>query len=90
MMAQAIVKGVFMGAHLKESNFEGVKKVSCMIDVYQPTSQAQDKMVSVKCDDATRLTEFNTKFCFGDLIDLEVLINAYRNEAYYKLSAVIG
>lgn len=84
-MAQVIVSGVFMGAHLREREYEGKKTVSCMIDVYQPTSQSSNKMISVKSDDATLYSDFNQNYDFGSNISLECQVNAYRNDAYFKL-----
>lgn len=85
-MAQVLVNGVFMGAHLKKSSFEGKEKLSCMIDVYQPDSPAQDKMVSVKCDDAEMTSLMNENYkAMADQINLICTVSAFNKQAYFKL-----
>lgn len=83
-MALATIKGTFISAALKKSEFDGKVNYSTQVDVYQADSPRNDKMVSVKVDDAELLSKFQDTYKMGDVIDLQVLISSYKNQTYYK------
>jgi hypothetical protein len=86
-MAQVIIKGIYMGASLKQGkNQDGTPgKMSCMVDIYQPDSPDKDKMVSVKADDPAMKEYFEDNYQpMQQKVYLMASVNAYRNDAYYK------
>lgn len=89
-MPKVMVKGVFMGANLKVSKFDGNEKTSLYIDVYQPESNDTDKMIQLKSDDVTLIQKLNNDYTMGSIIEADVSVNAYQNKAYFKLLDIIA
>lgn len=87
-MAVANVKGTFISASLKTSEFEGKKSYSTQLDIYQKDSPRNDKMVSVKVEDAELLQMFNDNFSMGDEISVNVIVNAYKGQCYFKYLSI--
>lgn len=88
-MSVVKVKGSFLGANLKKSTFEGVTKVSVMIDVYQPDAPGTDKVVQIKSDDVELLQTINENFDMGSVFEALTSVNAYQNKAYFKLLEIV-
>lgn len=88
-MSLVNVKGSFLGANLKKSTFEGVTKVSIMIDLYQPDAPGTDKVVQLKSDDVELLQTINDTFDMGSVFEAKASVNAYQNKAYYKLLEIV-
>lgn len=88
-MAIVMVEGVFMGASMDKRTFDGKDKFAVLIDVYQPTSPLKDKAIQVKSEDLTDIQKFQNEYSTGDIITLKVAVNAYKNDAYYKLVDVV-
>ncbi|MEI7028336.1 hypothetical protein [Paenibacillus sp. y28] len=86
-MALVQVAGRFMGVSLDSREFQGVKKTSVLIDVYQKDSPLRDKSVQVKSDDLEVYKDF-TMMEEGDTIALNCTVSAYKNDAYYKLHSI--
>lgn len=84
-MPQVIVKGVFMGANLKTSTFEGNSKTSVYVDVYQPDAEGTDKVVQLKSDDVSLFQSLSNEFAMGSVFEAKASVNAYQNKAYFKL-----
>lgn len=84
-MATVLIKGVFMGSQIKESEFDGKKKSALYIDLYQPDSDSQDKMVQLKSDDLQLANTLNKDLSMGSIVKATASVNAYKNKAYYKL-----
>lgn len=84
-MAMVHVKGQFLGAKIDKKNFDGKETISVLLDIYQPDSPLKTKNITVKVDDVEMLEVFNRTYKFGSPIEVVCSINAYRNEAYYKL-----
>lgn len=84
-MAQVIVDGVFMGAQLKTSEFEGNKKTSLLVDIYQPDSEQNNKTVQLRSDDVALYQKLVNDYDMGSVIKAKVAVNAYKNQAYFKL-----
>lgn len=83
-MAQVIIEGQYLGSSIKTSNFNGEKKSSLQLDIYQPDSSDNDKSVVIKAEDLDLLNKLkDTKM--GTPIRAVVSINAYQNKAYFKL-----
>lgn len=83
-MAQVIIEGQYLGSSIKASNFNGEKKSSLQLDIYQPDSSDNDKSVVIKAEDLDLLNKLkDTKM--GTPIRAVVSINAYQNKAYFKL-----
>lgn len=83
-MAIVNVQGTFINAALKQSTFEGKTSYSVQLDVYQPLSTQNDKMVQIKVEDAQLLQQFQTNYAMGEPISIICSVNAYKNQAYYK------
>lgn len=88
-MTNVIVQGVFMGANLKTSSFEGKEKTNLYIDVYQPDSDDNEKTVQIKSDDLGLLGVFSKEYSMGSIFNAKCSVNAYKNKAYYKLKQII-
>lgn len=84
-MALVVINGTFINANLKKSEFEGKVSYSVQIDVYQEDSPLTNKVVTIKCDDAEKLQDFQKHFKMGDSFSCTCTLNAYRNQVYYKL-----
>lgn len=88
-MAIVTVEGVFMGANMDKRQFDGKDKYSVLIDVYQPTSPLKDKALQVKTEELEVLTSLTNEYTTGDVITLKCSVNAYKNDAYYKLVDIV-
>lgn len=89
-MALVLVQGQFLGASLKKSTFDGNTKFSVQIDVYQPDSPVAEKTVTIKEDNHEALKQINDQYKMGDPISCLCTVNAYRNDAYFKLAQIIA
>jgi hypothetical protein len=84
-MSVVNLEGVFMGANVKTSTFEGKEKSALYIDVYQPDSEQTEKMVQIKSDDLALMNTLVKDFSIGSVFGCKASVNAYKNKAYYKL-----
>jgi hypothetical protein len=89
-MAVVSIKGVFMGANVREREYEGNKRTEILIDVYQQDSPDADKVVQIKTDDIQLLNQLNSEYAMGSIFECTATVNAYKNKAYYKLLKVVG
>lgn len=89
-MAVVNIQGQFLGAKLDKKTFDGVEKISVLLDIYQPTSNLKSKNVTVKVDEIEMLDVFNKTYNFGDTIQVQASVNAYRNDAYYKFLDLVS
>lgn len=87
-MAVVALKGAFMGANVKTSNFDGNTKSALYIDLYQADSEDTDKMVQVKTDDIGLINTLNKDYSMGSIFSCQASVNAYKNKAYYKLQKI--
>lgn len=87
-MGIVTVEGVFMGAQIKSSTFDGNTKTALYVDVYQPASDLADKVVQLKSDDVALYQTLTSEFAMGSVFKAKVAVNAYKNKAYYKLLQV--
>lgn len=88
-MAQVIVDGVFMGAQLKTTTFDGNTKTKLIVDVYQPDSEQNSKTVQLSTDDVSLYQKMVSDFAMGSVIKIKAAVNAYKNQAYFKLLSVV-
>lgn len=84
-MALVQIEGVYMNSNLKKSTFDGNEKTSIMIDVYQPESTSNDRAIQIKADDLELLNVFQKEYTMGSKFKCSATVNAYKNNAYYKL-----
>lgn len=89
-MAKVIVQGVFMGANVKTSTFDGNTKTSLYIDVYQPEAEGTDKVVQLKTDEIDLLNVLNKDYTMGSAFEASASVNAYQNKAYFKLLEIVA
>lgn len=88
-MANVTIEGIFMGANVKTSTFEGNSKSSLYIDLYQPESENNEKTVQLKADDVSLINDLSKRFQMGTKFKCTATVNAYKNKAYYKLQNII-
>lgn len=88
-MSVVTVKGSFLGANLKKSTFEGVTKVAVMVDIYQPEAPGTNKVVQIKSDDVELLQTINDSYDMGSVFEAKASVNAYQNQAYFKLLEIV-
>lgn len=88
-MAEVTITGMFMGAEVKNSTFDGNQKTNVHLDLYQKDSGSSEKTVSLKTDDVSILNLLNDQYDFGSVITVKARVNAYQNKAYYKLLDVV-
>ena len=83
------VDGIFMGANVKTSTFDGKSKSALYIDVYQPQSEDAEKTVQIKSDDVGLIQKISEKYKMGTPFNCAVSVNAYKNKAYFKLLNIL-
>ena len=81
------VEGVLMNHKLETKTFDGNQKTTCNITLYQ---DEHDAIVRVKSDDLSVYEKLSADFDKGSLITLKVKVNAYQNNAYYKLIELVS
>lgn len=89
-MATVQITGIFMNAEVKTTTFDGVSKTALYLDVYQKDSKSKDKLVQLKTDDVSLINTLNQEYDLGSEIQTTALVNAYKNEAYFKLLEVVA
>lgn len=89
-MPLVTIEGVFMGANVKTSTFDGNTKSSLYIDLYQPQSEDAEKTVQVKSDDVGLINLLSKDFTMGSMFTCTATVNAYKNKAYYKLQNIVS
>lgn len=87
-MALVQIEGVYMNSNVKTSTFDGKEKTSIMIDVYQPESTSNDRAIQIKADDLQLLNTLQKDYAMGSVFKCSATVNAYKNNAYYKLVAL--
>lgn len=87
-MPLVTIEGVFMGANVKKSTFDGKEKSALYVDVYQPKSEDTEKMLQVKSDDVSLINTFNSEYDLGSTFSCVASVNAYKNKAYYRLLSI--
>ena len=89
-MATVIIEGVFMGAQLKTTTFDGNSKTNLYVDVYQPNSDLNEKTVQLKTDDVAMYQALSKDYDMGSIFKVRAAVNAYKNKAYFKLIEVVS
>lgn len=89
-MAEVLVRGSFLGANVKSSTFDGVTKTALYIDIYQPEAEGKDKVVQLKSDDVELLNHLANSYDMGSVFQAKANVNAYQNQAYFKLIEIVA
>lgn len=84
-MAVVTIEGIFMGANLHQTKWEGQERTSVLVDIYQPNSTLKSKSLQVKAEDLAYLAQFNQNYTVGEPIVLKCTVTAYKNDPTYKL-----
>lgn len=87
-MALVTIKGAFLGAQIRKKSYEGNKESYVQIDIYQSGSTAANKTVTIKADDV-EVYDILKQYDLGSYIELECLVNAFKNQTYFKLVRII-
>lgn len=88
-MAEVIIEGVFMGSSLKTTEFDGKKTTRLEVDIYQRDSTSNQKTVTAKTENLDMVDVIQEHYDFGSLIRVKAVVNAYKNQAYFKLLEVL-
>lgn len=88
-MAEVILEGIFMGSSLKSTEFDGKKTTRLEVDIYQKDSTSNQKTITVKTENLELADAIKDNYDFGSLIRVKALVNAYKNQAYFRLLEVI-
>lgn len=88
-MSQVVIDGVFMGAQLKTSTFDGNTKTTVLIDVYQPESEQANKTLQLRTEDIQIYQKLLNDFAMGSLFKAKAIVTAYKNQAYFKFVSVM-
>lgn len=88
-MAEVILEGIFMGSSLKSTEFDGKKTTRLEVDIYQKDSTSNQKTITVKTENLELADVIKDNYDFGSLIRVKALVNAYKNQAYFRLLEVI-
>lgn len=84
-MAEVIIEGVFMGSSLKTTEFDGKKTTRLEVDIYQRDSTSNQKTVTAKTENLDLVDVINENYDFGSIVRIKAVVNAYKNQAYFKL-----
>lgn len=84
-MAEVIIEGVFMGSSLKTTEFDGKKTTRLEVDIYQRDSTSNQKTVTAKTENLELVDVINENYDFGSIVRIKAVVNAYKNQAYFKL-----
>lgn len=87
-MALVTIEGTFMDAQVRTNTFDGVAKTNLHVDIYQKNSTLPTKLVQLKTDDISLINVINKDFAEGSAIKVLASVNAYKNQAYFKLLEV--
>lgn len=87
-MAMVTIEGTFMDAQVRTNTFDGVAKTALHVDIYQKESTLANKLVQLKTDDVSLVNILNKDFTEGSAIKVKASVNAYKNQAYFKLLEV--
>lgn len=88
-MSLVVIEGNFLSASLRSQQRNGQEVVSVQVDVYQPDSPQASKTVPVRVDEVTALNDFQMKYKPMDRIKMQCTVNAYQNQAYYKMHKLL-
>lgn len=89
-MTEVIIEGVFMGSNLKTTEFDGKKTTRLEVDIYQKDSISNQKTVTVKTENLELADVIKDNYDFGSFVRIKAVVNAYKNQAYFKLLEVLG
>ena len=80
----AIIEGVFMGASPKSRTNQqtGNVETSVSVDIYQPSSPANNKTISVKVPGGENIAAINEKFKLGTAIKCTATLSAFQGNLY--------
>lgn len=87
-MANVIVEGTYLNSYIKNQEFEGKKRSILFVDLYQQDSQSNEKSVTVRSDDVELVEKFKGRK-MGDVLRFRCQVNAYRNQAYFRLLEIL-
>ncbi|MGG1310897.1 hypothetical protein [Bacillus smithii] len=87
-MASVIVEGTYLNSYVKNQVFDGNQRSVLYIDLYQQDSDSNEKSVTVRSDDVNLLEKFKNRK-MGEILRFRCQVNAYRNQAYFRLLEIL-
>ncbi|MDH2862549.1 hypothetical protein [Bacillus cytotoxicus] len=82
------IEGVFMGASILEKEFEGNKRTSVSIDLYQKGEKGNET-VKVSTKEVSLFQTISGSYKLGDEFKCLATVSAYKNNAYYNLQQIV-
>ncbi len=82
------IEGVFMGASMVEKEFEGNKKTTVVVDLYQKGEKGNET-VRVSSKEVTLFPTISGGYKLGDEFKCLASVSAYKNNAYYNLQQIV-
>lgn len=82
------IEGVFMGASMVEKEFEGNKKTTVVVDLYQKGEKGNET-VRVSSKEVTLFPTISGGYKLGDEFKCLATVSAYKNNAYYNLQQIV-
>ncbi|MGH0573363.1 hypothetical protein [Bacillus cereus] len=87
-MPQVQIEGVFMGASIVTKEFEGNKKTSLSIDLYQKNERGNET-VKISSKEVELFQTISEGYKLGTPFKCLATISAYKNNAYYNLQQIV-
>ncbi|EEM92318.1 hypothetical protein [Bacillus thuringiensis] len=87
-MPQVQIEGVFMGAGIIEREYEGNKRTSLSIDLYQKGEKGNET-VKVSSKEVALFQTISESYKLGDKFKCLATVSAYKNNAYYNLQQIV-
>ena len=87
-MAIVTIKGIYMDAQVRTTNFNNEEKTNLYMDLYQKDSTVQQKLVQLKTKDISLINVLNKDFAQGSEIEVQASVTGYKNQAYFTLLSI--
>lgn len=88
ILANVILEGIYLGSNIKSNTYNGETRSRLEIDIYQPDAD-RNKQIIVRANDLELKNIFDGKFKMSSPIKMKVSTNAYQNQVYFNLEALL-
>uniref|UniRef100_UPI002D78E6F4 hypothetical protein n=2 Tax=Bacillaceae TaxID=186817 RepID=UPI002D78E6F4 len=82
------IEGVFMGASIITKEFEGNKRTSLSIDLYQKNDNGNET-VKISSKEVELFQQISEGYKLGTPFKCLATVSAYKNNAYYNLQQIV-
>ncbi|MGH0854837.1 hypothetical protein ACRS52_21270 [Bacillus cytotoxicus] len=87
-MPRMLIEGVFMDANIVNREYNGEKKTSLVVDLYQKSEKGNEP-VRLTSKDVGLYQQIADNYKLGSIFRGYINVNAYKNNAYYRLEQVV-